>query len=77
MICVYRIKYFILINQLSDKENSTQTLEKIFLAKAVKFRILQISKILNTDVNKIFAIPFKAMYVSLRYIKTEKQFRSK
>ena len=53
-----------------------QTLESlIFLVKAaVKFRNLQISKILNTDTNKIFPIPFKVMYISLRYTKFEKQF---
>ena len=50
----------------------------IFLVKAaVKFRVLQISKILNTDINRIFPIPFKLMYTSLRYIWFEKQFRSK
>ena len=39
-----------------------------FLVKAVmKFRVLQISKIFNTDTNRIFPIPFKLMYISLRY----------
>ena len=44
---------------------------------AVKFRVLQISKILNTDTNRIFPIPFKLKYISLRYTQFEKQFRSK
>ena len=40
----------------------------IFLVKkAVKFRNLQIIRILNTDKNRIFPIPFKVMYISLRY----------
>ena len=39
-----------------------------FLVKAaVKFRNLQISKVLNTDTNRIFPIPFKVMCISLRY----------
>ena len=56
-------------NELSHTENWTQTLDSfIFLVKAaVKFRNLQINKILNTDANRIFPIPFKVMYVSLRY----------
>ena len=50
-------------------ENQMQTLESlIFLVKVtVKFRNLQISKILNTDTNRIFPIPFKVMYVTLRH----------
>ena len=46
-----------------------QTLETlIFLVKAVmKFRVLQISKILNTDTSRILPIPFKLKYISLRY----------
>ena len=44
---------------------------------AVKFRVLQISKILNTYMNRVFPIPFKLMYISLRYTQFEKQFRSK
>ena len=53
-----------------------QTLEAlIFLVKAaMKFRVLQISKILNTDTSRIFPIPFKLMYVSLSYTLFEKQF---
>ena len=40
----------------------------LFLVKtAVKFRNLKISKVLNTDTNRIFLIPFKVMYISLRY----------
>ena len=40
----------------------------IFLVKMdVKFRNLQISKILNTDTNRIFPIPFKVMYILLGY----------
>ena len=39
-----------------------------FLGKvAVKFRNLQINKILKTDTNGIFPVPFKVMYISLRY----------
>ena len=50
----------------------------ILLVKvAVKFRVLQISKILNTNTNRIFPIPFKLKYISLRYTQFEKQFRSK
>ena len=50
----------------------------ILLVKVgVKFRDLQISKILNTDTNRIFPIPFKLKYISLRYTQFEKQFRSK
>ena len=43
----------------------TETLESFFSVKTtVK---LQISKILNTDSDRIFPIPFKDMYVSFRY----------
>ena len=50
----------------------------ILLVKvAMKFRVLQISKILNTNTNRIFPIPFKLMYISLRYTQFEKQFHSK
>ena len=52
-------------------------LRKFLLKVVVKFRVLQISKILNTDTNKIFPIPFKLKYISLRYTQFEKQFRSK
>ena len=39
----------------------------IFLVKMdVKFRSLWIGKILNTDINRIFPILFKVMYISLR-----------
>ena len=50
-----------------------QTLESLLflVKKAVKFRNLQISKILNTNTNRIFPIPFKVMYISLRYTKFE------
>ena len=34
---------------------------------AVKFSVLKISKLLNTDTKRIFPIPFKFMYISLRY----------
>ena len=34
----------------------------------VKFRNLQISKILNTNTKRIFQILFKVMHISLRYI---------
>ena len=44
---------------------------------AVKFRNLQISKILNTDINRIFPITFKVKYISLRYTYVEKQFNRK
>ena len=47
-----------------------QTLESLnsFLVKAaVKFKNLQIIKILNTNADKIFPIPFEIMYISLRY----------
>ena len=56
-----------------------QTLESIFflVKAAVKFRNLQIKKILNADANRIFPIPLKVMYISLRYAQVEKQFRSK
>ena len=41
---------------------------KFFLVKAtVKFWNLQLSKILNTDTNRIFPTPFNVMYISLRY----------
>ena len=46
-------------------------MEKDHLAtmKGVKnLRVLQISKILNTDINRFFPIPLKLMYISLRYI---------
>ena len=50
----------------------------ILLVKvAVNFRVLQSSKILNTDTNRTFPIPFKVKYISLRYTQFEKQFRSK
>ena len=49
-----------------------QTLESLifFLVKtAVKFRNLQISKVLNTDANTIIPIPFKVKYIStLKYL---------
>ena len=39
-----------------------------FLVKmVVKFRTLQVSKVLGTDTSRIFQIPFKVMYISLRY----------
>ena len=61
----------------SYTENCMQTLESFFLVKtSLKFRNLQISKILNTDTNRIFPIPFKFMYISLIYTQFEKQFRS-
>ena len=47
-----------------------QTLESlIFFSKdgCVKLKTLQISKILNTNTNKIFQISFEVTYVSLRY----------
>ena len=35
-----------------------------FLVKVtVKFRDLQISKIVNTETNRIFSVPFKVMYI--------------
>ena len=34
--------------------------------REIEFRNLQISKILNTDINRIFLIPFKVRYISLR-----------
>ena len=50
----------------------------LFLVKtAVKFRNLQINKMLTIDTNRIFPVPFKVMYISLRNIEFEKQFRSK
>ena len=33
-----------------------------------KFMYLQISKILNTDTNRIFPIPFKVKYMFLRHL---------
>ena len=61
----------------SYTENCMQTLESFFLVKTfLEFGNLQISKILNTDTNRIFPIPFKFMYISLRYTQFEKQFRS-
>ena len=56
-----------------------QTLKSLFflVEAAVKFRNLQISKILNTDTNIIFPISFEVMYISLRNTQCEKQFRSK
>ena len=41
---------------------------KKFLSEdGVKFRNLQISKILTSDTNGKFPIPFKVMYICLRY----------
>ena len=41
----------------------------IFLVKmAEKVRNLKISKTPNTDTNRILLIPFKVMYISLRYV---------
>ena len=34
----------------------------------MKFRNLRISKILNIGTNRIFPVPFKVMYISLRYV---------
>ena len=42
-------------------------LNSFLVKKAVKFRSLQNSKILNVDINGIFGIPFKVMDISLRY----------
>ena len=46
-----------------------QTLENFFffflVKTAVKFRNLQISKILNTDTNIIFPVPFKVTYMPI------------
>ena len=52
-----------------------QTLKSlIYLGKTVvKFRNLEISKILSTNTNRIFPIPFKVVYIFLRYT----QFDSK
>ena len=48
----------------------------LYLVKmVVKFRNVQISKILNTITNRI--LPFKVMYISFRYSYFEKQFHSK
>ena len=44
-------------------------LKVIFFVKAAgKFRNLQINKVLNTDTNRVFPVPFKVMYISLRYL---------
>ena len=44
-----------------------------FLLKmTLMFRNLQISKILNTDKKRIFPIPLKVMYITLRYTYFEK-----
>ena len=49
----------------------------VFLVRTtVKFRKLQISKILVTNTNRIFPILFKVMYISLRYTQFEKQFHN-
>ena len=55
-----------------------QTLESLsfLLKKSVKFRNLQIIKILNTDTNIICPIHFKVMYIPLSYSWFEKQFHS-
>ena len=50
---------------------------KLLAKAAVKFRFLQISKILSTDTIRIFPIHFKLMYMSLRYRQFEKQCHSK
>ena len=34
---------------------------------AMKFRNLQASKILNTNTNRIYPVPFEVMYISSRY----------
>ena len=39
---------------------------------AVKFRNLQMSKILNINTNRIFPIPFKIMYISLKFTQFER-----
>ena len=56
-----------------------QTLKSlIYLAKTVvKFRNLEISKILSTNTNRIFPVPFKVAYIFLRCTQFEKQFHSK
>ena len=35
--------------------------------KIVQFRNLKISKIFNTDANRVFPIPFKVMFIPLGY----------
>ena len=48
-----------------------QILENLILflvETAVKFRNLQINKMLNIDTNRIFPVPFKVMYTYLRNI---------
>ena len=65
MSCIYQTE----INFVT--RNTVRKFCKIlfyFLVKtAVKFRILQISEILNTDTNRIFPITFQVMYISLKY----------
>ena len=39
----------------------------LLVKPAVKFINLQISEILNTDTNRSFTIPFRVMYIYLRY----------
>ena len=65
------------INFLTRKSVRKLWKVQIFLViKAVKFRNLQISNILTTDANIIFPIPFKVMYIYLRYF-VWKKYRSK
>ena len=44
-----------------------------FVKTSVKFRSLQIGKIVNTNTDRIFPIPFKVMQIYLRYTNLEKQ----
>ena len=65
MSSIYQTEIIFLTRKIECKLWKVQ----FFLVKAaVKFRNLQISKILNTDTNRVFPIPFKVMYISLRYI---------
>ena len=60
--------YYTEVNFPTRKIDRELCLESFFLVEtAVKFRSLQISKILNTDTNRIFPVPFKVMYTSLSY----------
>ena len=62
----------------SQRKLNAKFFKLFFLVKeAVRFSVLQISKILNTDTNIIFPIPFKLMCISIHNIYSLRKFRSK
>ena len=58
--------YWTEINFLTRKLHASLGIFFFLMKAALKFRELQISKVLNTNANRISPIPSKIMYTSLR-----------